>query len=123
MQEAVALCSRVVVMHEGRVLTVDRPANDLADVQRVEIELGGVEAAVAEAFLGTVSGVDSVQALQPAEPGSVRFLIAARPGEDVRDHLVRAVIARASLHELSLKRPSLEDRFVESIAAARSAAD
>lgn len=123
MQEAAALCSRVVVMHEGRVLTVDRPANDHVGAQRVEIELGGVEVSAAAAFLGSVPGVDSVQALQSVEPDSVRFLIVARPGEDIRDRLVRAAIARASLRELALKRPSLEERFVESIAAARSAAN
>jgi len=122
MQEAAALCSRVVVMHQGRVLTVERSTGERDDGQRIEVELGGIAAPAAIALLGKVPGVGAIEQVAPMSGDGVRLRVEAETGEEIRARIASAAVAEATLRELTVHRPSLEERFVRSIAAARAAA-
>ncbi len=120
LQEAAALCTRVVVMHAGRLLAVDRPAAGQGDVQQIDVELAGIDVAGAAALLEAVPGVASVSPVPAASVDGVRLRVEASAGDAVRERIARASAARAGLRELTVHRPSLEERFVQRIADARA---
>jgi ABC-2 type transport system ATP-binding protein len=106
--EVDALCTRVVVIHKGRVLA-DEPIERLRDrakVTRVRVRLrdGSPESLVA--------------ALPPGAQGTVEAgcaVIDAPP--DLRPALVAAAEANGGLRELIEERRSLEEVFRDLIAA------
>ena len=123
MQEAAALCSRVVVMHRGRILAVERPSDGEDAGQQLEVALDGLDEAQALALVAAVPGVLEVEPLASGGNGEIRLLVCADTERAVADGVARALPASARLREIAIRRPSLEERFVRTIAAAHTAAE
>jgi len=127
MQEVEALCDRVVILHEGGMVDVDRARGAApAAGQVIDLELTGVGAAAAVALLEAVPGVAAVEALESTaeKGGSERVLLraTAAPGADIRAAVARAATEEAALLALKTRAPILEDIFRRTVAAAREAA-
>jgi ABC-2 type transport system ATP-binding protein len=115
--EVEEVCSRVLILREGRVVA-DAPLAELARghgfVERVAVGIDSADAAqLAEArrIIGEVPGIHTVDP-DPARPG--RFLAACAegvaPGAEIARRLVQA---RLPLSELTPLRPRLEEVYLQ----------
>src|SRR5947209_10997497 len=106
-------CSRVIIIHNGRIEACDTPENLLGQIRQA----GGV---LVEAKTGTddgaeqlkkISGVRDVTATR--EDGWEVFSLRVESGTDVREEVYRLASARRwTLRELTQRRATLEDVFV-----------
>ena len=125
-------CSRVIIINRGRIVASDTPANlpgKLRSAGNIRLEADpGVDDAVAE--LGKVPGVKEVTVLAAipagipgvatpsgAEGGGGRFqefTLRIEAGTDPREEVYRLCVDRRwNVRELSQRRATLEDVFVE----------
>jgi ABC-2 type transport system ATP-binding protein len=109
------LCDRVVVLHRGRVIASDRPAN-LAPrlTARGPIDVVARAPAVALAtVLSRVPGVRSVTVTDD-DATTVRCRVVAAPDREVRSGIAVAVLAGGwELLTLARAEPSLEEIFLD----------
>jgi ABC-2 type transport system ATP-binding protein len=117
-----ALCDRVVILHEGRVLADGDPVALAARLRRsacVDVE-AATTAARLEAVVRAVPGVERIESL-PGEPTSARCRVAIAAEGDVRE-AIAAAVARAGigLRALVPVEPSLESAFLSLVRDARS---
>ena len=109
-------CSRVIIVHRGRIEASDTPENLLGQIRQA----GGV---TVEAKVGTdngaeelkkISGVRDVIVAPESEGDWQSFSLRVESGVDVRAEIFRLATARRwTLRELSQRRATLEDVFVE----------
>ncbi|WP_018525715.1 ABC transporter ATP-binding protein [Alkalispirochaeta alkalica] len=123
MQEVAALCSRVVVIHQGQVrfqglLEDFSLGGGLTGGVPVRIVLAGIEPGVLKKRLEAIPGVERVELCEPGRDGAGVYpdpavLVARvfpRPGEELRPELAREALS-CELYELVQERSSLEDVF------------
>ena len=110
--EVEATCDRVIIIHRGRVLALDTPANLTRRVRRtaqVVVEANGPAAEVLAA-LRAVPGVRGVEA-QPGDP--IRAVVSTDPDRDLREALAAAIVTRGwGLRELHPQTLTLEELFL-----------
>ena len=107
-------CSRVIIIHKGRIEACDTPENLLGQIRRA----GGV---VLEAKTGNDNGVEELKRISgvrdvtsETEDGWKIFSLRVESGTDVREEVFRLASERRwSVRELSQRRATLEDVFVE----------
>ncbi len=122
-------CSRVIILHKGKIEASDTPANLLNTLRsvgniRVEVNTGKDDAlelfkkvpGIKEVTLETAAPMGTA----PAAPATARddgyrgFLLRVEAGSDPRAELYRLAVDRKwTLRELSRRRATLEDVFVE----------
>ena len=112
--EVEAICSRVLIIHEGKLL-FDGP---VAELKKGLTGAGHLLCAVqgdrgaAQACLMGVSGVESATYLE-TQADVHRFQVTARPGEDLRAAIFKACAEKSlPLLELTAKHVSLEEAFL-----------
>jgi ABC-2 type transport system ATP-binding protein len=114
--EVEATCDRVIIIHRGRVLALDTPANLNRRVRRtaqVIMEVNGPPAEVLPA-LRAVAGVRAVETL--AGEGT-HAVVSTAPDLDLREQLAAAVMARGwGLRELRPRTLTLEEIFLTLVA-------
>ena len=110
--EVETTCDRVIIIHRGRVLALDTPANLTRRVRRtaqVVVEANGPAAEVLAA-LRAVPGVRGVEA-QPGDP--IRAVVSTDPDRDLREALAAAIVTRGwGLRELHPQTLTLEEIFL-----------
>jgi len=107
-------CSRVVIIHKGKIEACDTPENLLAQIRQA----GGV---IVEAKTGQDDGAEELKKISGVRDVSVNreddwnvFSLRVESGLDVREEIFKLAPARHwSLRELSQRRATLEDVFVE----------
>ncbi|MEY2487871.1 MAG: gliding motility-associated transport system ATP-binding protein [Verrucomicrobiota bacterium] len=107
-------CSRVIIIHKGRIEACDTPENLLGQIRQA----GGV---VIEAKVGSDNGAEElkkitgVRDVTTSSDGDWKiFSLRVESGADVREEIFRLATARRwSVRELSQRRATLEDVFVE----------
>ena len=107
-------CSRVVIIHKGRIEACDTPQNLLGQIRQA----GGV---VIEAKTGADNGADELKKIAGVRDVTTKgdgdwtvFSLRVESGADVREEIFRLATARRwTLRELSQRRATLEDVFVE----------
>ena len=107
-------CSRVIIIHKGRIEACDTPENLLGKIRQA----GGV---VLEAKTGNDNGVNELKKISGVrdvtseiEDGWKIFSLRVESGTDVREEVFRLASERHwSVRELSQRRATLEDVFVE----------
>ncbi len=113
--EVSMICERVVIIHEGEIVAVDRPetlASSLRGVERIELEVRGPQRDVAKA-LRDVEGVRDVVRTPGDTTGVSRFKVEATLGFEVRAQLaVEVVNAGWDLLRLESIGMSLEEIFL-----------
>src|SRR5215212_6631431 len=107
-------CSRVIIVHKGQIEACDTPENLLGTIRQA----GGVELEAkvgndnGEGELKKIPGVRDVTAVADGEWQI--FSLRVESGADVREEVFRlAADRRWSVRELSQRRATLEDVFVE----------
>jgi ABC-2 type transport system ATP-binding protein len=107
-------CSRVIIIHKGRIEACDTPDNLLGKIRQA----GGVEL---EAKVGNDNGVEELKKLPgvrdvvaDGEDDWKRFSLRVESGADVREEVFRLAVNRNwTVRELTERRGTLEDVFVE----------
>ncbi len=107
-------CSRVIIIHQGRIQACDTPDNLLGQIRQAGVVV--VEAKVGaddgEGELKKISGVRDVT--MDVDGDWKKFSLRVESGVDVREEIFRLATARHwSVRELSQRRATLEDVFVE----------
>ena len=119
LSEIQAICNRVVVLHEGRLVADDTPANLGSAVpapHRVLARIQG-EPAQVQAVLSSIPGLKQVTVLAQKEPNAYQYIIESTETQDIRADVFRA-LAKADLPLLSTQssETSLEAVFLHLIA-------
>ena len=108
-------CSRVIIIHHGKVLASDTPGNLMQTLHAggmIHAEIRGPVGAV-ESALRAVPGIESV-AVQADPDGVVQVTVQPKAGADPREAIFHVVAANHwLLRELSRNRTTLEDIFVQ----------
>jgi len=119
LQEVSAICRRVIIINDGRIVTEDSLANLTGAsgkggslMVRVQGNPEGLQRKLA-----SLSGVVSVrEAGNAEEPGTTDLILASEKESDIRRTVAEAVIASGcGLLELRPIRLSLEDIFIQTI--------
>jgi len=115
LSEIQAICSRVIVIHEGRIIADGAPDRLMQDIQtnhRLAIRVQGAQKEI-EAVLSNLPKVRSVKALPQRELGTQDFLVEGKIGSDIRADVFYA-LAKANLPLLHTYggELSLEDVFL-----------
>ena len=112
--EATAVCQRVIIIHEGRIVAVDTPDSlsaQLRQSEKIRLTLKTPSPGIIDA-LKTVPGVLSVFH-EPSPDGQV-FMVECELGRDIRTELAAQAVHRNwGLLELSSVKLSLEDVFLK----------
>jgi ABC-2 type transport system ATP-binding protein len=120
LSEVEATCDRVIIIHRGRVLALDTPANlnrRLRSLSQVHLEVRGPAAEVARA-LRAVPGVVAVEQ-HVASDGAPAFTVSSDPDRDVREALAGAVSRHGwGLRELRPRTLTLEEIFLSLVGTA-----
>jgi ABC-2 type transport system ATP-binding protein len=107
-------CSRVIIINKGRIEACDTPENLLHEIRTA----GGV---VLEAKVGAEDGVEQLKKIAGVRDVTAvvdgewqRFSLRVESGADLREEVFRlAADRRWSVRELTQRRATLEDVFVE----------
>jgi ABC-2 type transport system ATP-binding protein len=107
-------CSRVIIIHKGRIEACDTPENLLGKIRQA----GGV---VLEAKVGPDNGAEELKKVSGVRDVSVAmdgdwriFSLRVESGADVREEIFRLASERRwTVRELAQRRATLEDVFVE----------
>ncbi len=117
LSEAQELCDRVLIIHQGRILAEDTPAElelRVRGAQQVRLEVGGE--APAEALGPRLSALPGVLRVATPTPNHLEVELAPDTPHDVRPALARAVLeAGYDLREMCTVSLSLEDIFLQLI--------
>ncbi len=98
LSEIQAICTRVIVLHGGKIIADDTPqnlANQILSTSKLKIRVAGEP----ERVLAALEGVDSVQrvrALAEAEPGAYDYAVDGKGKTDIRADVFHA-LAKADL--------------------------
>ena len=120
LSEVQAVCGRIIVLHEGRIVADDTPENletTLQGKNRCVAAIEGDPGAVCGALL-SAEGIERVTLLSQTEPGVHEYQVQGHPGADIRRPMFRA-LAAANLPLLGTRnhRLSLEDVFLKLVGA------
>jgi len=109
--EVEQVCSRVLIIHRGKLVAEDTPRNlgaRLRGAERIGLQVTG-DGAKLQAALAAVPGVQSVQAVNEG-----RYEVAVTPGQDLRAQLAETVVKGGwGLLELAPVGMSLEEIFLQ----------
>ena len=114
-------CSRVLILHEGKILAADTTENLQHSMSEHGQIVAEIEApiSVLREFWETVAEVERFT-LAPAEGNYTRCTLTARADVDLRPQIFHLVSQRGwTLRELTRSRHTLEDIFVEVIRASK----
>ncbi len=113
--EVSMICERVIIIHEGQIVAVDKPENlasRLRGIERIEVDAKGPSREIATA-LETISGVESVQHRYSQADGFSTFLVSAEPQAEPRAQIAAAVVTGGwELLRLQSVGMSLEEIFL-----------
>ncbi len=107
-------CSRVIIIHKGRIEACDTPENLLGQIRQA----GGV---IVEAKTGNDNGAEELKKISGVRDVTMDgdgdwkvFSLRVESGVDVREEVFRLAAARRwNVRELTQRRATLEDVFVE----------
>jgi len=112
MQEVEAVCDRVIVINEGKIVAEGAPGDLAADTQRAthqyRVTVQGAVGAVTE-FLKKIKGVERVEKIPGSPRGTATALVYA--SSDIRTVLTKKLASSFDLLELSTEKASMEDVF------------
>jgi len=109
--EVEQVCSRVLIIHKGKLVAEDTPEDleaRLHGAERIGLQISGDGRALVE-VLGAVPGVQSVQQIADG-----RYEVAVTPGRDIRAQIAATVVNGGwGLLEMARVGMSLEDIFLQ----------
>ena len=125
--EATAICQRVIIIHQGRVVAVDTPerlAAQLRGSEQLLVKLRRPSSALRDA-LARLPGVLAVSSRDRGAPvpddGAAAWVVECERGRDLREEVARMIVTGdGGLLELAPVAVSLEEVFLQLTAEERS---
>jgi ABC-2 type transport system ATP-binding protein len=115
--EVSMICSRALIINQGRIVAADTPENLTARLQkglRVQMQVEGGSAQEVQSVLEGVRGVSKVVVEREVSPEAAALLVESVERTDVRRELAQAVVQRGwGLLDLHSVEMSLEDIFLQ----------
>ena len=112
--EAQAICDRVVVIDQGRIV-LERPTGTAAVANRLRVEVGGAPPAELKTALLAVDGVTAVEG--PGERGVPEGVVCTVTSPAVAEAIAATVVGRGwKLRQLAPARDDLEAAFLAAVA-------
>jgi ABC-2 type transport system ATP-binding protein len=118
MWEMEALCGRIAVLKEGKILTIDTPANLkklIPGLEVVELQL-----------LGTLDGIDKrlrnlpcVHSVSVSSSGHIQTLSVLTSDSQAALLEIRSALPNVDLSRLAIRPPNLEDAYVKLVGGER----
>ena len=113
--EVSTICERVIIIHEGEIVAVDKPENlaaRLLGTERIELDVRGPERGVMDALSG-VDGVQDVRKVSTAGDDVPGYVVEADKGTDLRATLASEVVQHGwALMRLEAVSMTLEEIFL-----------
>ena len=114
--EVSMICERVIIIHEGQIVAVDRPENlatRLQGVERIEIDVKGPSKDIVEALQG-IEGIHEVERNYVQDGGFSTYVVATDAKADLRARMAVAIVNGGwELLRLQSIGMSLEDIFLK----------
>jgi ABC-2 type transport system ATP-binding protein len=114
LQEATALCQRVIIIHEGRIRAVDSPdrlSTQLRHSEKIQLSIRETSPGISDA-LQSIPGV--IQVLSERVANNNTFIIESDLGRDIREEVARCIVGNNwGLLELKNVSMTLEDVFLK----------
>lgn len=124
LNEVEMTCNRVIIINQGKIKASDSPSNLIRRLHRPgQVNLEAIADSGALGKLRTISGVSEVTSSE-ADDGWTRFQLTSNAECDVRES-VFALAAECGwrVRQLEMRRPSLEDAFVDLLTNEQSETD
>ena len=112
--EVSTICERVIIIHEGEVVAVDRPENLGQRLQAAEQTLADIRGPTRQvaSALRRIQGVQEVTFISRGD-NTASYTVVSRRGQDVREEISRVVVQREwGLLKLEPMEMSLEQIFL-----------
>jgi ABC-2 type transport system ATP-binding protein len=113
--EVSAVCTKVVIINQGRILEQDTPQNlakKLSKSSKVMVQSSGPESAVMQA-IGALAQVKKVSVMETLGADEARYLVVCDKDADLRPAIAQAVVKKGwELRELRNVGLELEDVFL-----------
>jgi ABC-2 type transport system ATP-binding protein len=113
--EVSMICERVIIIHEGQIVAMDKPENlsaRLSGTEHVELDVKGPQKDVSRA-LSAVDGVNEVAITVSLGRGLFSYIVRANPGTELRGQLASTVVGGGwDLMRLQSIGMSLEEIFL-----------
>ena len=107
-------CSRVLILHQGRILAADTPENLQKELSEAGQVVAEIDAPIEE-LRAAWEGIPEIEhhSISAAEGSYLRCALTPRSGADLRPQVFRLAVERGwPLRELTRSRHTLEDIFV-----------
>ena len=108
--EATAICQKVIIIHQGKIVAIDSPEQLGAKLQQSEM----LNLTVKQSDQGLLEVLSKISGVIKVSPGPITnsYAIETHVDEDVREEVTKVVVHRnAGLLELTTQSVSLEDVF------------
>lgn len=113
--EVSMICERVIIIHEGQIVAMDKPENlsaRLSGTEHVELDVKGPQKDVSRA-LSAVDGVNDVAMTVSLGRGLFSYVVTANPGTELRGQIASTVVGGGwDLMRLQSIGMSLEEIFL-----------
>ena len=113
--EVSMICERVIIIHEGQIVAMDKPENlsaRLSGTEHVELDVKGPQKDVSRA-LSAVDGVNEVAMTVSLGRGLFSYVVTANPGTELRGQIASTVVGGGwDLMRLQSIGMSLEEIFL-----------
>ena len=114
LQEATALCERVIIIHQGRIRAIDSPEQLSAKMRQSEKISITTKNAPEDALESLKKLPHVINVLQESHPEGQTFVVESGLGSDIREELSSHVVQNNwGLLELKEVSMTLEDVFIE----------
>ena len=114
LQEATALCQRVIIIHQGRIRAVDSPDQLSAKMRQSEKLSITTKNAADDASESLKNLPHVINVLRESHPNGQTFVVESELGSDIREELSHHVVQNNwGLLELKTLSMTLEDVFME----------
>jgi len=114
--EVSMICQRVIIIHEGQLIAVDRPENlseRLRGTERIKLEVRGPAGEVMNA-LRDIPGVQDVSRTSGSTDGVNTYTVDSRKGADLREQIASTIVHRGwGLLHLEAEAMTLEEIFLK----------
>lgn len=111
--EATAVCQRVIIIHEGRIVAVDTPDRLSAQIRQSE-KIRVVVRTVDASLSAVIGGIPGVLQVLPDSGEHGAFIVECELGRDIREQLARCIVEKHwGLLEIKSVTMTLEDVFLK----------
>lgn len=114
--EVSMICERVIIIHNGQIIAVDKPENlasRLRGVERIELDVKGPAKDITS-VLNNISGVEEIEHTYVAGQGFSTYTVTAEPDSEIRAKMASEIVIKGfDLLRLQSIGMTLEEIFLQ----------